>query len=180
MVEKQRSKTKFTLEHTADVSVGLKLWNAAKGNSTFLHVGYAIMASEFETKGIFKGGCIMVETYNNNKMIRFFLSILLLGLTNVATYAQDAIIFRDGRVKSVKIIQTNNDKTLFKKSGNKNASEEYVRIRKVFMLKLREHVVTLCSMLMASAYSPPQNIRKYQKMQSSYITRMEEKFLPII
>lgn len=70
-------------------------------------------------------------------MIRFFLSILLLGLTNIATYAQDAIIFRDGRVKSVKIIQTNNDKTLFKESGNKNASEEYVENIKVFMLKFK-------------------------------------------
>lgn len=70
-------------------------------------------------------------------MIRFFLSILLLGLTNIATYAQDAIIFRDGRVKSVKIIQTNNDKTLFKESGNKNATEEYVENTKVFMLKFK-------------------------------------------
>ena len=51
--------------------------------------------------------------------------------------AQDAIIFRDGRVKSVKIIQTNNDKTLFKESGNKNASEEYVENTKVFMLKFK-------------------------------------------
>lgn len=53
------------------------------------------------------------------------------------TYAQDAIIFRDGRVKSVKIIQTNNDKTLFKESGNKKASEEYVENTKVFMLKFK-------------------------------------------
>lgn len=51
--------------------------------------------------------------------------------------AQDAIIFRDGRVKSVKIIQTNNDKTLFKESGNKNASEEFVENTKVFMLKFK-------------------------------------------
>ena len=35
-------------------------------------------------------------------------------------------------------------------------------------------------MLMASASSPPRNIRKYQKMQSWCITRTEEKFLPII
>ena len=41
--------------------------------------------------------------------------------------AQDAIIYRDGRVKSVKIIQTNNDKTLFKESDNKKATEEYER-----------------------------------------------------
>ena len=51
--------------------------------------------------------------------------------------AQDAIIYRDGRVKSVKIIQTNNDKTLFKESDNKNATEEYVENTKVFMLKFK-------------------------------------------
>lgn len=56
---------------------------------------------------------------------------------NIAIHAQDAIIFRDGRVKSVKIIQTNNDKTLFKESGNKNASEEFVENTKVFMLKFK-------------------------------------------
>lgn len=52
-------------------------------------------------------------------------------------YAQDAIIYRDGRVKSVKIIQTNNDKTLFRESDNKKAPEEYVENTKVFMLKFR-------------------------------------------
>ena len=51
--------------------------------------------------------------------------------------AQDAIIFRDGRVKSVKIIQTNNDKMLFKESDNKKATEEYVENTKVFMLKFK-------------------------------------------
>lgn len=51
--------------------------------------------------------------------------------------AQNAIIFRDGRVKSVKIIQTNNDKTLFKESDNKKATEEYVENTKVFMLKFK-------------------------------------------
>ena len=43
-------------------------------------------------------------------------TILLSGgilLTGIAAAAQDMIIFRDGRVKSVKIIQTNNDKTLY-------------------------------------------------------------------
>ena len=58
--QEAEDKTKFTYGVSADVSVGLKLWNTAKGNSTFLHVGYAIMASEFETNGMFKGGCIMV------------------------------------------------------------------------------------------------------------------------
>lgn len=58
--QEAEDKTKFTYGASADVSVGLKLWNTEKGNSTFLHVGYAITASEFETKGMFKGGCIMV------------------------------------------------------------------------------------------------------------------------
>ena len=66
-------------------------------------------------------------------------SVIFIGamLATLQSIAQDAIIFRDGRVKSVKIIQTNNDKTLFKKSGNKNASEEYVENTKVFMLKFK-------------------------------------------
>ena len=65
--------------------------------------------------------------------------LVLIGATLVSLQciAQDAIIFRDGRVKSVKIIQTNNDKTLFKESGNKKATEEYVENTKVFMLKFK-------------------------------------------
>ena len=70
-------------------------------------------------------------------MRRFFMSIFLLGLTSTTIIAQDAIIFRVGRVKSVKIIQTNNDKTLFRESDNKKAPEEYVENTKVFMLKFR-------------------------------------------
>lgn len=68
------------------------------------------------------------------KRLLFFITFIfsLLGAA-----AQDAIIFRDGRMKSVKIIQTNNDKTLFKESGNKNASEEYIENTKVFMLKFK-------------------------------------------
>ncbi len=69
------------------------------------------------------------------KRIVVILNLLLLIAINV--YTQDAIIFRDGRVKSVKIIQTNNDKTLFKESDSKNASEEYVENTKVFMLKFK-------------------------------------------
>lgn len=68
-------------------------------------------------------------------MKSIYVVIYLLGF-NLGLYAQDAIIYRDGRVKSVKIIQTNNDKTLFKESGNKKASEEFVENTKVFMLKL--------------------------------------------
>lgn len=62
--------------------------------------------------------------------------ICLLGFC-LGLNAQDAIIFRDGRVKSVKIIQTNNDKTLFRESDNKKAPEEYVENTKVFMLKFK-------------------------------------------
>lgn len=61
----------------------------------------------------------------------------LLSLAFIPCVAQDAIIFRDGRVKSVKIIQTNNDKTLFRESDNKKAPEEYVDNTKVFMLKFK-------------------------------------------
>lgn len=67
----------------------------------------------------------------------FYISIILVWACNISAYTQDAIIFRDGRVKSVKIIQTNNDKTLFKESDNKKASEEYVENTKVFMLKFK-------------------------------------------
>ena len=73
----------------------------------------------------------------DSKMKSFYAIILCLTIFNLKLHAQDAIIFRDGRVKSVKIIQTNNDKTLFKESGNKNASEEYVENTKVFMLKFK-------------------------------------------
>lgn len=70
-------------------------------------------------------------------MRRFLLLLYLLGDFCIVTKGQDAIIFRDGRVKSVKIIQTNNDKTLFRESGNKKAPEEYVENTKVFMLKFK-------------------------------------------
>ncbi len=71
--------------------------------------------------------------------MNFKRSVIFIGamLATLQSIAQDAIIFRDGRVKSVKIIQTNNDKTLFKESGNKNASEEFVENTKVFMLKFK-------------------------------------------
>lgn len=70
-------------------------------------------------------------------MRRFLLLLYLLGDFCIVTKGQDAIIFRDGRVKFVKIIQTNNDKTLFRESGNKKAPEEYVENTKVFMLKFK-------------------------------------------
>ena len=67
----------------------------------------------------------------------FYIAIILFWACNISAYTQDAIIFRDGRVKYVKIIQTNNDKTIFKESDNKKASEEYVENTKVFMLKFK-------------------------------------------
>lgn len=70
-------------------------------------------------------------------MRRFLLLLYLLGEFCIVTKGQDAILFRDGRVKSVKIIQTNNDKTLFRESDNKKAPEEYVENTKVFMLKFK-------------------------------------------
>lgn len=71
------------------------------------------------------------------RKFHFYTVLIFAWAYNIAIHAQDAIIFRDGRVKSVKIIQTNNDKTLFKESGNKKASEEYVENTKVFMLKFK-------------------------------------------
>ena len=71
------------------------------------------------------------------RRFHFYTVLIFAWAYNIAIHAQDVIIFRDGRVKSVKIIQTNNDKTLFKESGNKNASEEYVENTKVFMLKFK-------------------------------------------
>ena len=69
-------------------------------------------------------------------MKKIYAIISLLGIS-LGLYAQDAIIYRDGRVKEVKIIQTNNDKTLFKAAGNKHAAEEYVDNKQVFMLKFK-------------------------------------------
>ncbi len=69
-------------------------------------------------------------------MKKIYAIISLLGIS-LGLYAQDAIIYRDGRVKEVKIIQTNNDKTLFKEAGNKHAAEEYVENKQVFMLKFK-------------------------------------------
>ena len=59
-------------------------------------------------------------------MKKALLFLLLLSATIAS--AQDAIIFRDGRVKSVKIIQTNNDKTLYKDSENKHVKKVAERI----------------------------------------------------
>ena len=56
-------------------------------------------------------------------MKKIYAIISLLGIS-LGLYAQDAIIYRDGPVKEVKTIQTNNDKTLFKEAGNKHHAEE--------------------------------------------------------
>lgn len=44
-------------------------------------------------------------------MVGKYSLLLFLLAGTISAYAQDAIIFRDGRVKPVKIIQVNNDKT---------------------------------------------------------------------
>lgn len=63
--------------------------------------------------------------------------ITLLVFNTTTSYAQDLIIYRDGRVQQAKIIQTNYDKTLFKEWGDKHATEEFVDNNKVFMLKFK-------------------------------------------
>lgn len=68
------------------------------------------------------------------KRIIVFIGAMLVTLQCIA---QDAIIFRDGRVKPVKIIQVNNDKTLYKDSGDKMAAEEFVENTQLFMLKFK-------------------------------------------
>ena len=40
----------------ANLSIGLKLWDTQKGNSTFLTLGYYISAPELETKNMFDNG----------------------------------------------------------------------------------------------------------------------------
>lgn len=46
----------FLYGAAANLSLGIKLWNTKKGNSTFLTVGYYISAPEFETKNMFDSG----------------------------------------------------------------------------------------------------------------------------
>lgn len=70
-------------------------------------------------------------------MKRYYIIFILNCFIFLKSHAQDIIIYRDGRVKQVKIIQTNNDKTLFKEWGSKHAAEEFVDNNKVFMLKFK-------------------------------------------
>lgn len=65
-----------------------------------------------------------------------FLIIFILGSVT-SILAQDVIIFRDGHIKNVKIIQTSNDKTLFKDTEDEYATEESVDNKKIFMLKFK-------------------------------------------
>lgn len=63
--------------------------------------------------------------------------LCLVGLCSATLHAQDKIIFRDGRERAVKIIQTNNDKTLYRPTDEKDATEEFVDNNKLFMLKFK-------------------------------------------
>ena len=72
--------------------------------------------------------------FDKMRKVIFLFSFAVLG---VHTYAQDIIIYRDGRMRQVKIIQTNNDKTLVKEWGKKHAAEEMIDNAKVFMLKFK-------------------------------------------
>lgn len=55
--------------------------------------------------------------------------------STLLSYAQDVVIFRDGREKEVKIIQVNNDKTLYTEQKGKNAEELAVDNKSIYMLK---------------------------------------------
>ncbi|MBQ8191097.1 MAG: hypothetical protein IJZ45_04970 [Bacteroidaceae bacterium] len=46
----------FLYGAAANLSIGLKLWNTKKGNSTFLTLGYYISAPEFKTENMFDNG----------------------------------------------------------------------------------------------------------------------------
>ena len=52
-----------------------------------------------------------------------------------STRAQDVIMFRDGREKEVKVIQVNNDKTLYTEQKGKDAEELAVDNKNIYMLK---------------------------------------------
>lgn len=76
----------------------------------------------------------LVLDFDKMRKTVLLFTFVILG---IYAHAQDAIIYRDGRVRLVKIIQTNNDKTLFKEWGNKHAAEEYEDNTKVFMLRFK-------------------------------------------
>lgn len=48
--------SEFAWGAAANLSIGLKLWNTKKGNSTFLTLGYYISAPELETKNLIDNG----------------------------------------------------------------------------------------------------------------------------
>ena len=70
-------------------------------------------------------------------MKKFSIVVLLASVAS-SLAAQDVIMFRDGREKEVRIIQVNNDKTLFTESGKKNAGEEFVDNKSIYMLKYKK------------------------------------------
>lgn len=68
--------------------------------------------------------------------IKTFLIIAMTSCAISATAQDDLIIYRDGRERSVKIIQVNTDRTLF--STGKRRPEEWVDNSDVYMLKFKE------------------------------------------
>lgn len=68
--------------------------------------------------------------------IKTFLTIAMTSCAISATAQDDLIIYRDGRERSVKIIQVNTDRTLF--SAGKKSPEEWVDNSDVYMLKFKE------------------------------------------
>ena len=70
--------------------------------------------------------------------LKIFYLLAWLSLCGGRAVGQDLIIFRDGRMKPVRIVQTNSDKTLYKASGDKHAPEEFVDNKDVYMLKFKK------------------------------------------
>lgn len=57
---KKEFKDEFIYGANAEMSIGFKLLDTKKGNSTFLNLGYLVSANKFKTKDIIKNGMIMV------------------------------------------------------------------------------------------------------------------------
>lgn len=68
-------------------------------------------------------------------MKKYILILTFIAQGTFQSHAQDVIIFRDGREKKVKVIQVNNDKTLYTESKGKDAKEETVDNKSIYMLK---------------------------------------------
>lgn len=71
-------------------------------------------------------------------MFRIFLILAFAVFPSLAVMAQsDLIMFRDGTEKKVKIVQVNNQKTVYKESASKKAPDFFVDNTKIYMIKYK-------------------------------------------